>query len=216
MASSAPIDTAPRKRRRPALACEQCRRRKLRCDRNFPCAPCKRSRESLTCSYSPSQENASISIGGASSEAISRRIEGRKRSFASAFSTEESINAGHLGESVDPDAPPQTAQIIEDLQQRIRQLEAVVSSGRAADQIPAGLDPSRASTTPARSTIYQPNSTGQGYSLQSEPRRVSENPSITHPILRLRASSQKTKLFGANHWVNTATQVPFSQLLPIE
>lgn len=31
-----------RKRRRPALACVQCRRRKVRCDREEPCGPCSR------------------------------------------------------------------------------------------------------------------------------------------------------------------------------
>ncbi|KAE8402140.1 fungal-specific transcription factor domain-containing protein [Aspergillus pseudonomiae] len=45
--------TAPhfqRKRRRPALACEQCRRRKIRCDRNHPCASCRRS-DPRSCHY---------------------------------------------------------------------------------------------------------------------------------------------------------------------
>jgi hypothetical protein len=30
----------PRKKRRPALACNQCRSRKIKCDRNSPCQPC--------------------------------------------------------------------------------------------------------------------------------------------------------------------------------
>ncbi|KAK3298359.1 uncharacterized protein B0H64DRAFT_73345 [Chaetomium fimeti] len=41
-----------KKRRRPALACEQCRRRKIKCDRTTPCGPCRRS--SLeSCTYRP-------------------------------------------------------------------------------------------------------------------------------------------------------------------
>ncbi|GKZ21258.1 hypothetical protein AbraIFM66951_011651 [Aspergillus brasiliensis] len=44
-------DTEPRKRRRPAKSCEQCRQRKVRCDRNVPCGPCTRARSSLGCSY---------------------------------------------------------------------------------------------------------------------------------------------------------------------
>lgn len=211
MASSAPIDNTPRKRRRPALACEQCRRRKLRCDRKLPCAPCTRSRESLTCSYSPSQlaqESTSDFIAELSPVAISKREEGRKRSFASAFSTEGNTNAGDLGESSNGDAPPaQTAQIIEDLQQRIRQLEGLVSAGRATDQIPVGLDPSRTSATQARRTIHTPNPAGQKASSQTRPSQVDGNSPITAPVPRLRVSSQKTKLFGSNHWVNTAAQV---------
>ncbi|KAE8373111.1 hypothetical protein BDV26DRAFT_285391 [Aspergillus bertholletiae] len=40
-----------RKRRRPAQSCEQCRLRKVRCDRNIPCGPCTRARSVLNCSY---------------------------------------------------------------------------------------------------------------------------------------------------------------------
>jgi hypothetical protein len=40
------VNTTPptvKKRRRPALACAQCRRRKIRCDQNTPCNNCVRS-----------------------------------------------------------------------------------------------------------------------------------------------------------------------------
>ncbi|OAR02826.1 hypothetical protein LLEC1_01605 [Akanthomyces lecanii] len=39
------------RRRRPALACSQCRRRKIRCDRGFPCGPCLKSLPVLSCIY---------------------------------------------------------------------------------------------------------------------------------------------------------------------
>ena len=39
-----------KKRRRPALSCEQCRRRKVRCDRGSPCSTCVQS-GNKTCSY---------------------------------------------------------------------------------------------------------------------------------------------------------------------
>jgi hypothetical protein len=42
----------PRKRRRPALSCEQCRRRKIKCDRAYPCSQCLQSKTG-SCSYSP-------------------------------------------------------------------------------------------------------------------------------------------------------------------
>jgi hypothetical protein len=51
--SEPPSSTAaPRKRRRPALSCEQCRRRKIKCDRNYPCGQCMQS-TTASCSYSP-------------------------------------------------------------------------------------------------------------------------------------------------------------------
>ncbi|KAF2476884.1 uncharacterized protein BDR25DRAFT_370687 [Lindgomyces ingoldianus] len=44
--------TGPVKRRRPALSCVECRRRKVRCDREKPCGPCTRAK-SPTCTYRP-------------------------------------------------------------------------------------------------------------------------------------------------------------------
>ncbi|KAJ6176602.1 hypothetical protein N7485_003516 [Penicillium canescens] len=45
------IQLNPRKRRRPALSCEQCRRRKVRCDREMPCGPCTKSHPPLACQF---------------------------------------------------------------------------------------------------------------------------------------------------------------------
>ncbi|EFQ33808.1 fungal specific transcription factor domain-containing protein [Colletotrichum graminicola] len=42
--------TTRKKRRRPALACERCRHRKVRCDRNLPCNTCVRTGHTL-CTY---------------------------------------------------------------------------------------------------------------------------------------------------------------------
>ncbi|KAF9880132.1 C6 zinc finger domain-containing protein [Colletotrichum karsti] len=56
--------SAQKKRRRPALACEACRRRKVRCDRNLPCGTCVRSKNAL-CTYTtqaPTSTTASLSL----------------------------------------------------------------------------------------------------------------------------------------------------------
>ncbi|KAJ5294258.1 hypothetical protein N7508_009079 [Penicillium antarcticum] len=45
------MQSNPRKRRRPALSCEQCRRRKVRCDREMPCGPCTKSHPPLACQF---------------------------------------------------------------------------------------------------------------------------------------------------------------------
>ena len=52
-----PADTK-KKRRRPALSCEQCRRRKIRCDRMQPCSHCVKSKIP-GCSYAPTHVPAS-------------------------------------------------------------------------------------------------------------------------------------------------------------
>ncbi|KAL2267895.1 hypothetical protein VTJ83DRAFT_5172 [Remersonia thermophila] len=47
---AAPKLSEPRRRNRPALSCIQCRTRKIRCDRNEPCASCIKSKI-LNCTY---------------------------------------------------------------------------------------------------------------------------------------------------------------------
>lgn len=49
---SGPSGGGPRRRRRPALSCEACRRRKVRCDRDMPCSNCIRARDvNIVCTY---------------------------------------------------------------------------------------------------------------------------------------------------------------------
>ncbi|CZR68899.1 uncharacterized protein PAC_18800 [Phialocephala subalpina] len=55
--SSSSSTAPPRKRRRPALSCEQCRKRKIKCDRNYPCTQCQQSK-TAHCSYSPDSAGA--------------------------------------------------------------------------------------------------------------------------------------------------------------
>ncbi|KAL1639174.1 hypothetical protein SLS58_008142 [Diplodia intermedia] len=43
----------PTRRRRPALACEACRARKIKCDRNAPCNKCIRGKRARDCTYVP-------------------------------------------------------------------------------------------------------------------------------------------------------------------
>ncbi|KAL4986274.1 fungal-specific transcription factor domain-containing protein [Aspergillus falconensis] len=61
--------SAPR-RRRPALSCTNCRRRKLRCDRSLPCGQCIKSKTADSCVFSapkPSQSAASSSKAASTS-----------------------------------------------------------------------------------------------------------------------------------------------------
>lgn len=46
----------PRRRRRPPLSCIPCRRRKLKCDRSWPCAQCTRSKTVEACTYAGSTQ----------------------------------------------------------------------------------------------------------------------------------------------------------------
>lgn len=61
----------PRKRRRPALSCEQCRRRKIKCDRTYPCGQCIQSK-AAACTYSP----GSVPKSGHVNEGAAQRAKG--------------------------------------------------------------------------------------------------------------------------------------------
>jgi hypothetical protein len=63
----------PRKRRRPALSCEQCRRRKIKCDRNYPCGQCLQSK-TASCSYSPDTVRASRHVSDKASLLIGSSV----------------------------------------------------------------------------------------------------------------------------------------------
>ncbi|PSN67963.1 hypothetical protein BS50DRAFT_620400 [Corynespora cassiicola Philippines] len=70
----------PLKRRRPALSCVECRRRKVKCDRSKPCGPCTRIK-SPTCTY--------------------REVPGRRRPRSPSMSA----GAGQDGSSAHSDSP---------------------------------------------------------------------------------------------------------------
>lgn len=71
----APGDVPEKKRRRPPLACEQCRRRKIKCDRNSPCGHCTRARLP-NCSYAPAHVPASRAKRSTPSELPTRSSSG--------------------------------------------------------------------------------------------------------------------------------------------
>ncbi|KAH7376925.1 hypothetical protein B0T11DRAFT_294342 [Plectosphaerella cucumerina] len=116
-----PGPVSEKKRRRPALACEQCRSRKVRCDRNLPCTTCKKSRNQV-CTYAPAPplppKRAPKSISSASSpgrttassglqrrdSALPLRPEPSRSLSLSQYPGPEPAQTMSLGQFVDPDA----------------------------------------------------------------------------------------------------------------
>ena len=124
-----------RRRRRPALSCRECRRRKVRCDHSKPCAPCVRL--GAKCVYTPfhGEEPAHRPGDGVGSSRESREsLESRPATV----SPERTVRAS-------PSSPSQTvigaadkaavaqntsnAPIISDLLRRIQKLEESSASG---------------------------------------------------------------------------------------
>lgn len=64
----------PRKRRRPALACVECRRRKIRCDRRTPCGHCVLLKFA-TCVYPDTHSTIAITRNISNSSSTSPSIE---------------------------------------------------------------------------------------------------------------------------------------------
>lgn len=62
--ASSPSNAPSSKRRRVALACLECRRRKLRCDRNYPaCTRCQKGGNASSCTYDAGAVEASLANG---------------------------------------------------------------------------------------------------------------------------------------------------------
>ncbi|PHH63750.1 hypothetical protein CDD81_5515 [Ophiocordyceps australis] len=69
MLMQAQAEAAEKKRRRPALACEQCRRRKIRCDRDSPCGQCIKA-QMPSCTYAPTHVPATKALRGKGQRAV--------------------------------------------------------------------------------------------------------------------------------------------------
>ncbi|KAK6823485.1 hypothetical protein PG987_013742 [Apiospora arundinis] len=97
------MDPGPiHRRRRPAIACTECRRRKVSCDLASPCGPCRKSRYSLRCVYNNNNNGSSSnsrktktrnanteSLSNISNKANSRRAHAQGRRSTSDFSSRQ-------------------------------------------------------------------------------------------------------------------------------
>ncbi|KAM0206319.1 hypothetical protein ACHAQI_008420 [Fusarium lateritium] len=59
-----------RRRRRPALSCHECRRRKVKCDQRNPCGPCIRHK--VECTYEPHHGSASVPVQSLRARALTQ------------------------------------------------------------------------------------------------------------------------------------------------
>lgn len=66
----------PKRRRRPAKSCTPCRERKVKCDQQEPCGPCRKARATLTCIYKPEiwRVDSSIEQDHQQSSSLSKTI----------------------------------------------------------------------------------------------------------------------------------------------
>ncbi|KAL4940276.1 hypothetical protein BDV06DRAFT_224219 [Aspergillus oleicola] len=194
-------DSAPRKRRRPAKACEQCRQRKVRCDLKVPCAPCMRAKSSRTCSYRDAKSDNRPDSQDETQRESSIRI--RPRQFARNVLTPSSLT--NTGTATDD-----LHQAIRDIQKRLSSLEEQASNtktGGGFDKSPSLEQKLRALTARVESVEGQLTTNSQAMSLTQNCCAASVMPP------RLRSCARKVKFLGPTHWCNKMDQLAIAEML---
>ncbi|KAF3386715.1 hypothetical protein F1880_000730 [Penicillium rolfsii] len=190
----------PRKRRRPALSCQQCRARKVKCDKEMPCGQCTKAYGSLKCSY--------VHEGKAALDAkieMSRRI-----GYESPTSPVGSYVGAENGTGASVDGLSDAARIAH-LESRVRALHDRLSSlegqiqGQAEDNRPAsgnsGLNKDLNGLGERIAELERLSS-----SSRSE-RTVPSQTTIPPLAPRLKNVGERTRLFGTTHWALTFPQL---------
>jgi hypothetical protein len=111
-----------RKRRRPALSCIECRRRKIKCDRNHPCNHCKQTKTAI-CVY---KDLPSIPSGYPSSTSVPAVAQMYDQPTQSSLS--ESYQADFSYQLPSRNLSPQSAPVLVDYSEPERNSNTTVST----------------------------------------------------------------------------------------
>ncbi|KAL6860643.1 hypothetical protein ACO1O0_004671 [Amphichorda felina] len=177
-----------KKRRRPALACEQCRRRKIRCDRNVPCSQCLRSK-TASCSYAPTHTPASWTRRSHKKPALAPA--GQQPPIASAPSVGASSGDGSGPSSVAKDA-------------------SASASGSVSTSVSVPDAPDNVDWLVAR-VHHLEEKLSKVVNLGGPDENDHESPEGTQSSLACPTNGtvSKTRYFGRSHWMNGTTLIPF-------
>lgn len=187
----------PRKRRRPALSCEQCRRRKVRCDREMPCGPCTRAHPPLSCEY--------VNEGKALLDAKLDNRGGQGTASPTTILPAHDQLSDRQGAN-DRARIAQLEQTVQALQNRVRDLEQGIQGERSGTQ---------------RLTLSDndaPRRSGDGVderipdvghaNIERRPNRLDQPQTMIAPLApRLKSTGERVKLFGTTHWALGFQQV---------
>jgi hypothetical protein len=177
-ANSAAAQAPPKKRRRPALSCEQCRRRKIKCDRTYPCGQCLQSK-TASCSYSPD---------------TIRRL--RHVSDTNALPAQPSVDLPNRARDI-PEAPSTHASSTGVSPKAISNSEATLSSAWTSPFPVVDAEETSDPKTLLHHIKELVNTDLQGYFPTCE----SYEPSV--PGKYLRGTVSKTRFFGPSHWMHS-------------
>lgn len=157
----------PRKRQRVRLSCLECRRRKLSCDRGFPCERCLKSGTPERCSYETRPGLAPPAKNGLSQAALSNLDSRLSLSGAGSGAGAAASGGGGGGGAasgdflIPPRNPPREYDRIRRLELEVAQLKNLLSKSDGSITLNGG-SPQKAETqetipqTPVASPGYQP------------------------------------------------------------
>jgi Fungal Zn(2)-Cys(6) binuclear cluster domain len=187
---------APRKRRRPALACDVCRRRKIRCDRQMPCNHCTRSK-SATCTYTqdlaPALRTRPVGVAASSTTSSPRSSGSRPGTF-------HLTPDGSLSSTSHVTVPSNSSRTVS--------LVEGQSGERMTDRVPALENPYSGLTV--QELVDRVHKLEQMLSdTASQPSAEPENVPITLPRTtpHTRGNFSKTRFYGHSHWANSIEPV---------
>lgn len=210
-----------RKRRRPALSCIECRRRKIKCDRNHPCNHCKQTKNS-TCIYKDLHPVTSTRSASTTSPVVNQVIDRPGQiSLDAPYQSEnpyqlpsqesspqsaplyvnyiETENSNVSNVVTPSEAPRQSAG--EELVERVRTVHRL-----HPDAMKATVEEIRGA--PWQKALGINFSTFNDVVVEDGPkngklRTKFFNQSCTTPITALRGTMSKTRFFGQSHWMNS-------------
>ncbi|KAL3470327.1 hypothetical protein BJX99DRAFT_264319 [Aspergillus californicus] len=196
-------DQPRRKRRRPAISCEPCRQRKVRCDLSQPCGPCARAKSSLNCLYRNDEVAANARVilpRSENKDNTQRRALGDGRHIL----TPTSIGA-------DAGATDDIHQTIHDIQSRLDALEGRLASNATVDVSVRRLSLERNLDFLAekvRTVEAQLTTTSNAAGILAK-----DHTSVGAIPPRLRQSTNKVKFMGPTHWCNRMNGLSIAQML---
>ncbi|KAK2882575.1 hypothetical protein FQN49_000223 [Arthroderma sp. PD_2] len=189
METDSPAPERSRRRRRPTLACEPCRRKKIRCNRNLPCEQCSHSKNDL-CTYLPDDDGLSNGLG--SGRATDRAKQLRRDSNHTAPNPKDPLTTTSIaqtdpGLTTERDIPlPYLGHLNPTLRYN-RDVPPGKGSLIHTDVVQSPY-PARESPIPENTFDIAPVSPPTTYEKRSAVRGI----------------FSKTRFFGTSHWMNTS------------
>lgn len=201
----------PKKKQRKAKSCEQCRDRKVRCDQTYPCGPCRRSRDRLTCTY------RDIDADHREADPVSdSSISGRNLTSVAPEDSHDPQAASARFVVVDDDPGPSSAswRTVSPNQARIEgfaQSHGQIPTPRSYSEhteVPYHNETNRRLEERLRRLEDQVRvESRQGSHADVRTTEHLTSLTIEPPKPRLRMTQDKVKLFPQSHWVHTAEKV---------